>query len=504
MFKERIENILEDNNTAQNEFEVLLDKMKLEPQINEINIYESLHGTIDFSVLRKKGFVNIEKICFHREGEIVSVNGLPSTLKQFICNNQLLTELTNLPKDLENLECDFNYLEELDFSTNEKLKKLKCNGNYLEKIENLPETLEEFYCENNKIKRLNLQNLVNLKILHCSNNRTIILEGVSPSIVDLKNENNPLFDGEHFCRNEGELAEKESADLAENNIEYVQGLQQYFKIKNNYEKSLQLKKRIIFKKEENVNKAKRKIERIQPKCIQCERPVGTKFDLKDRHYTAVCGDDKNPCKLNIKIYAGMNDYQNSELLYLLKKDVDDIKNEIIQQKMQTVLNYMSERIASIKFKSLIEKYNLLNKEYLEVLKKYDEMMYGDIRKECIREKQIRVYEILSQIDELVKEGHIDYAVKKQIKDLIPEIDNLRKLKYDIMEMSIFINNSSFGKKEGTETSEEGATGEGDEEGAKKKDNEKKQEYSWLFQSVVAPHKKYMSYGEEPKVVKFVI
>lgn len=513
MIKQQINNILEENNTAQSQFEALLDKLSLDPQKNEINIYDSFHGTIDFSALEKKGFSNVQIICFHKEGELVEVTGLPSTLKTFICNKQFLTELQNLPKYLEVLECNYNYLEELDLEETPKIKILKCNNNVLTKIENLPESLEEFYCENNEIKRLNLQESINLKVLHCSNNRTIVLEGFPSSVVDFKGKNNPLFDNTHFCRNEGELVEKETADLAEKNVEFSEGLYHFFKIKNEYEKSIFLKKREIFKKEENSNRAKRKISKIQPKCIQCERPVGTNFGLKDRIYTAVCGDVTTPCKLNIKIYAGDNDFDNNMVLSLTKTKVDEIKNQIIQQKMETVLNYMGEQMSSAQFKVLIEKYNMYNKEYLESLKKYEETMYGDIRKECIREKQIHIYEVLAYINELIKEGHIESAVKMQVKELFPEIENLRNLKYDIMEMNIVKSNISGGKKSTDSSNEDGGEGntaapsqglaeESDKEGDTKEKN--KQEYSWLFQNVVAPQKRYISFGSEPKIIKFIV
>jgi hypothetical protein len=517
MIKQQIENILKENNTAQNQFDTLLDKMVLEPQKNEINIYDSFHGTLDFSVLEKKGFLNVQIICFHKQGELVEINGLPQSLKRFSCNRQLLTELTNLPKELEVLEVESNYLEELDLEETSKIKILKCSNNILTKIDNLSEALEEIYCENNQIKRLNLQELANLKVLHCSNNKAIILEGFPPSVIDFKGENNPLFDNTHFCRNEGELVEKETADLAEKNIEFSEGLKQYFKIKNEYEKNIFSKKREIFKKEENTNKAKRKIAKIQPKCIQCNRPVGTVFSLKERHYTAVCGDNTTPCKLKIKIYAGDNDFDNNMVLSLTKTKVDEIKNKIIQQKMETVLNYVGEKMSAAQFKVLIEKYNMYNKEYLESLKKYEETMYGDIRKECIREKQIHIYEVLAHINELIKDGHIEPAVKIQVKELFPEIENLRKLKYDIMEMNIIKNNVSGGKKSGNSSNSDGGEGNasapsqglaeeigGENEGNEKEKSEEKQEYSLLFQNVVAPQKRYISFGSEPKIIQFVI
>jgi hypothetical protein len=519
MIKQRIDSIIEENNTAQSEFESLLDKLKLESRTNEINIYDSLHGTIDFSILKTKGFANVQKICFHKEGEIVEVSGLPETLKTFVCNKQLLLNLSDLPKYLEVLEIDYNYLEELDLEKNTKLKKLKCNHNNLKKIENLGENVEEIYCENNKIKRLNLQGSVKLQVLHCSNNPAIILEGVSPTIVELKNDNNPLFDNTHFCRNEGELVEKDSADLAEKEIEYTQALYQYFKIKNEYENYFLMKKREIYKKYENKNKAKQKIAKIQPKCIHCERPVGTIFELKDRYHTASCGDTRTPCKLNIKIYSGNNDYDNNIVLSLTKTQLDETKSEIIEKKMQTVLNYITEQSSSVQFKTLMEKYNMYNKEYSESLKNYEETMYGDIRKECIREKQIHIYELLEHIDGLIKEGHIEPAVKMQVKELFPEIENLRKLKYDIMEMTIIKNNSAGFSKEGSSSQNSNEnnssvirTGENvnsndqtEGDGNEKNENvENKPEYSLLFQNIVSPQKRYITFGNDPKVLHFII
>ena len=40
-------------------------------------------------------------------------------------------------------------------------------------------------------------------------------------------------------------------------------------------------------------------------CVKCNRPVGTQFLIKDDKYIAACGDTKNPCNLDIKIYNGI-------------------------------------------------------------------------------------------------------------------------------------------------------------------------------------------------------
>lgn len=557
--KEQVTNILEENNTAQIQFDLLLDRMNLDIQNQpnppkfydpykflkqrkqnydnedlfiedeifkndenkakykveglqdssprrEIHIYESLQGTIDFTNLEQHGFPHPEIIHFHKPGQLVGLYNLPASLRELYINDQLLQELVNLPPSLEILECDRNYLEELNLEKTKILRVLFCSENRLTKIDNLPHTLEIMHCNNNQIKRLHLQNITGLKTLYCSNNPAIILEGLPPSVVDFQMDTNPLFDSTQFCRNEGELLEREHADEVEQKIEVNDALNKFFQLKHKYEDAINKKKRAIYKLQPSKKRAKNKIAAFRPKCIYCNRPVGSVFKLIGDVYTAYCGDPKEPCKFNIKIYSG---YTEGDLLFMLEsthKELEDLKTKIIRYKMDTIMNYINESESSSKFKMTMEKYNLYSKEYMEYMKRYNDTMYGEIRKQCIRDKQIRIYDILKTINEYLENGEIHEAVEYQVRELFPEIHNLQLLKYDIMEMNIVM--KKMGGNFGGNPDEGGGGGstpgdDGDRNsGPNKKVKTEPEVFSWFYQTTVAPQKLEVLIGEPAKVIHF--
>jgi hypothetical protein len=519
--KEQVANILEENNTAQNQFDLLLDRINLELQNQtaaaasnpentrrEIHIYESLEGTIDFTNLEQHGFPHPEIIHFHKPGQLVGLYNFPNGLRELYINDQLLQELINLPSSLEILECDRNYLEELDLDKTKNLKVLSCSENRLTKIENLPTTLETIYCNDNQIKRLYLQNILGLKTLHCSRNPAIILEGVPPSIIDFQMDTNPLFNSTQFCRNEGELVEREHADEIEKKIEVKDALNDFFQLKHKYEEENNKKKRIIYKTEPNKRRAKRKLAAFRPKCVYCNRPVGSVFKLVGDTYTAFCGDIKEPCKFNIKINSG---YTEGDLLFMIHAthiELEELKTKIIRYKMDTIMNYISEGESATKFKITMEKYNLYSKIYLEYTKNYNDTVYGEIRQQCIRDKQIRIYDILKTINQYLEEDNIHEAVEFQVRELFPEIHNLQLLKYDVMEMNIVMKKmgGNFGENQedgggGSARMNEDTNGNA-EPGESKKTKTEPEVYSWFYQKVVAPQKLEVIVGEPAKVVHF--
>lgn len=481
IYQER-EDIIANNNTAQTQIVSILERIRTSGEgtkTNELLINEKLYGTVDFSILEEHGFRNIKTIHFQAVGHIVEITHLPKNLSHLYCSHQLLTEINGLPHGLEVFECNENYLETLDLTTTPKLKILKCANNRLNAIENIPPLMEELICDNNEIRRLDLRSAEKLKVLHCSNNRTIVLEGFPSSVVDFQSENNPLFDPLHFCKTEGELLDlgADDANTTETKLNYKECLYEYFKLKDKYEKKYAEEKTRVFRKamakSGNRKRASKMAQRVIPECVNCGRRVKTIFQFKERIYTALCGDTKNPCNLKIRLYAGGYDYDVNTILDNLKYYLEKIKTKIIGQKMETVLDYVKPETAKNNYQILLKEFNDMAKDYEETLTKYEEITYGDIRRNCIREKQTRVYEIIAQIDLVLhslttpvdeqqfavstQKGTKEYekvdkneilrtAVKLQIDELFPEIHNLQLLKYDINEIDIFVKNTEgFGK-----------------------------------------------------------
>ena len=104
---EQREDIIKDNNTAQNQLLSVLEN--LTKSSKELKIDEALFGDLDFSILKEQGYGNIKSIIL-ADGQITNIDGLPAGLLHFECPNNLLITLDDLPSSLKSLKIllDFN------------------------------------------------------------------------------------------------------------------------------------------------------------------------------------------------------------------------------------------------------------------------------------------------------------------------------------------------------------------------------------------------------------
>lgn len=432
---EKREYIINENNTAQRRLLSILEA--LFKTVPDLWINEALHGDLDFSVIRDMGFSDIKKI-FLKKGEITSIVGIPERITEFQCIDNYITEINNLPNSLVQLNLDYNYLERIDLKNTPNLKKAILSHNKLVEIENLPTSLEELYLNYNQIKELDLQHLIQLRVLHVKNNKSIILKNIPPSLVNLEMDNDP-FQPVDLAAVEEDANENED-DTAENEIEYREALNEYFKMKQQYEEKTLKAKRDAYALGKTKKEKRRLVLEVKPKCVHCKRPVGTLFSLKENKYTAICGDRGEPCLLNIKIYKGST-MNFEEVLYLYKDEVEDLKDDIIKQKLDTIFNYLSEKESIEQFKKNITQYNYQSSEYNELLAKYDEYYKNPVSKEMILKKTEDIYRLIGAIRELLEEYErtdnkevLKRIVEIENQELYPETHNLRMLKYKIMEM----------------------------------------------------------------------
>ena len=458
--------IIQNNNTAQQRFINIIEPISRD--VDEIVVSEALYGTLDFSVLDTKGFKKIRKIILG-EGKITEIIHLPKTLSIFVCSNNLLVSLDNLPPELKELNISHNYLTTIDFRETPFLIIFNGYNNELSELTNLPSSLNEIDVHDNKIVQLDLLELNELKKLDCSNNSKIILQNVPKSLIDLKMDNDPFSEIEHMAgssKDEG----KEEAEIKRN---FEEALDEYYRLKSEYEKkALQIKKK-AFKSAPTVKLGIKEVKKIVPPCINCKRKVGSIFRFNDNKYTAVCGDLEEPCNLNIQLF--ISEYYNFEdVLYEFRNDIEEAKESIIKQKMNIIFNYTDEQRSVFHFKHELEKYNTKSDIYKDLFDHYNELYNNMHKTELIKRKRERIHEIIDQIKLLLTEYEKDNnkeilktAMDVQTKNLIPELNNLRKLKYEIMEVVIKENNESI-----------------------------------LFQKEIPLSKIVYSWGEVPKVIKF--
>jgi hypothetical protein len=441
IIKEQREDIIANNNTAQQHLLDVLETLSRKTKI--IHIKESLYGDIDFTPIKEQGFGLVNTIIL-QEGHITSISNIPPTVHTFECPKNLLFSIDELPVSLSHLNLSENYLSTIDVSKLNKLKKINITHNQILHLENLPETLEELYCDYNKIELLDLKGLSNLRIFHVSNNPITIIENLPEKIVDFQMENTPSIE---FRNSVGEIpgSKQKNVLMDENQTKqkknYIDSLKQYFQLKQEYEVANSKAKRKIYQEESNKRLAKKKILTFKPKCINCKRAVGTIFSLKNDRYTAICGDSKTPCRLNIELFHG--NYSNIYyMLNIFREDIDNLKEIIIKQKMDTLFNYVSSEKSVELFKKELKLYNGDSMIYKEILDKYNSLYNNEHIKESIHKKTEHIFRLIEDNHRLLEEykktnqtEFLNTAVQLQINEIIPEIKNIRMLKNEVVEMN---------------------------------------------------------------------
>lgn len=421
-------------NTAQNSFLNMLEVIDKRHAI-EIRFDDPMYGDIDFSVLKDRDYTRVTKIIIDKPGKITNIRNIPEGITHLTCQSQLLKSISeNLPSTLEEIDCTDNLIESFDGKNTPKLKVLRLSNNEISEIDNLPSSLLILECENNQLRRLNLSNTPSLKTLHCSNNPLLMLEYVPNTLVDMQMENNPFTEISH-----GSSTKKGKERESGKRFEYLESIFEYFKLKNAYDTNLNKLRRTAFNDKKIARRDK--VKMVKAPCISCKRKVGTIFKTHNRRYVAVCGDKEKPCNLDIQIYNSDSIYLGEYLDLYNTVFLEREKDNIIKQKMDTLFNYVSERVAIEEFKSNLKKFNETNAKYNKLLQNHESLYNSESRKLQIQHKQEEIYRLQEDISRMIeqykKTGNrkiLTDAMEVQVKDLIPAIQNLRNLKYDTMHM----------------------------------------------------------------------
>ena len=439
IIRQEREIIIKENNTAQQRLKDILEKIN--KRTNILDIREPLHGDIDFSILKEE-FSNVKTIQLP-EGDITNIINIPEGVTKLEINKNFIFELNDLPSSLTSLGVTYNYLSNIDLTQLKDLEYLNVSHNQISELENLPTTIIELNCENNQLRSIDLRGLSNLKVLNVSYNKLTIIENLPENITDFNYDNNPSIEFRNSAVIPTGKTNKQQVEenLIQQQIGYEDSLQYYFKLKNKYEKTLSEEKQNIYYSSPTKKIARQKILKLKPQCINCKRAVGTIFSKKDNRYMAICGDTANPCRLKIEIFSG-NYGPNIHLLYNFKDTIDELKDDIIRQKLDNLFNYISEERSVNKFKKKLEEYNFDSSMFKELLDRHNENYNNPHKKELIQKKSDAIYKYIENIRELLKEYEktenkeiLKSAVYIQTKDLLPEINNLRLLSNEVMEMN---------------------------------------------------------------------
>ena len=460
------EDVIGNNNTAQVSFVNLLRTQKT--HIEDLHVPFDLHGDLDLSVIKTEKFTNLIKIVF-KDGELTSLKNIPENMKVIECPHNLIKELGDLPGSLTHLDIRENYIKILDLKKASSLSVLHCEHNELENIHNIPASLEELYVDHNNLTLLDLDGVNKLHILSSSNNPVLIVQNKPASLVKYNNDNNALSSLDTSI---GDV-EREPKEII-NKISYNQALNEFFRIKKKYENELFKMRKKEYKKGKTIKGSQRRSRSVVPKCLNCQKTGGMIFNITRDNYNAYCGNKEDPCNFVIELTRGT--YILSELyLNTMLEIMDENRETIIRQKMDTLFDFISEETAARVFKEYLAKFERDTDLYNDELKKYNELYNNAGKENDIKKKQITIYNINQKIKTLIDEykENGNTSILKLIAnlyktELIPETENLRKLKYDVVEMDTVNENNNL-----------------------------------LIQYEVHPSREEVNDSEEPSVIKFV-
>jgi len=400
--------VFDNRNSAQQEFADFLENTD-DKQTDHLVLEISLYGDLDLDVLHKSGFHKVRTLEFV-EGQITSIKNLPKSLKTLICANNLLIDLPMASEHLETLDLKSNFLTTADLSGFPSLKKINLNFNRLTQLENVPSKIRELYCSDNQIRRIDLEAADQIQILHCSNNPHLLIEHfpTTDSLKEFKMENTQFLE---IYQNLGNV-KMDERHVKEHTraVDYMQALHEYFKMKEKYDTDVRKQKRDLYdklrQKNTPIRKIKQMISEIQTPCVNCKQPNGTLFDLKStetgRIYSAICGNRRKPCNLNIQLSTGQ--YLNIWTSIETTKDfLQEYKEKIIKHKLDVLFNYINETNAASRFKTDLEEYYATKELYEHAVQRYETMYHNPETREKIREKSNTLFDSIEKMDKMVQE-----------------------------------------------------------------------------------------------------
>jgi len=224
--------------------------------------------------------------------------------------------------------------------------------------------------------------------------------------------------------------------------ELIRALNTYYSLKSEYEDNVdKLKKKIMGNKTLSWKEKHKEFRKIKPKCINCNRPVGTIFDIRfqkdveSRIAKAMCGDRTNPCALNIELNLGMVMNIEDEL-HDSETKIREIRREIIKDKNDLLFGYVSAPDAIAKFDKIKEKMADANASYEIILNTYMSIVDNKPVKEKINKLLLDTYADIQSTHELVnkyeREQNLDFIndlVTMYITRMTPKLIQLRQLLY---------------------------------------------------------------------------
>jgi hypothetical protein len=221
-----------------------------------------------------------------------------------------------------------------------------------------------------------------------------------------------------------------------------EAIDNYYKLKYKYEEQIKKNKQVLINNPKlSIREKRKQFKEYKPKCINCQRPVGSIFSVKydeneeTRNILSFCGDRVNPCNLNINIDLG-NYMLLPDVLKINEGDITEIKNNIILDKNKLLFGLINTEKALQGFeeyKTEINSITTLLEYYLEL---YNDLVNNKEKNEELNRNiellNINIISIKKAIEDFNSTNDVQYikdAVDIYITKLQPLLRTIMALKY---------------------------------------------------------------------------
>jgi hypothetical protein len=205
---------------------------------------------------------------------------------------------------------------------------------------------------------------------------------------------------------------------------YVEYLDQFLQLKHAYES----KNRLAAKKQKGY----------KPLCIQCQKAGGTTFSMKANRYTAVCGAQTN-CGLHLELFRG-GFIDSSAAFSQYRAVLEDSKDAIIRLKNDELYHYVADKDAKKTFEQENAHYETVNTLFTDLHKCMNEnpviSKRIEDRTQEIGEVMLTIHGLVNDYKKSLNTEFLQQAVTEERTRLLPLVDELRGLKYGIVEMEV--------------------------------------------------------------------
>jgi hypothetical protein len=217
----------------------------------------------------------------------------------------------------------------------------------------------------------------------------------------------------------------------------LEAMNEYYKMKREYEnKQQRLKERILRDNHLSKQEKIKRFQNLKTKCIHCKHEGGTVFSNENRTLKAICGNNSNPCELNIEIYIGPV-YQLSDITKDIKNNMDLIKSKIIRSKLNLLFGYEEEDAIIKQFDKLKKDLEYFTKEYVYYQTMFIDIIDNKERFNKLQSDQISLYEEIQKFKAFISEFKVEQkdaiiknAVEQYITIIQPLAKNIRELQYE--------------------------------------------------------------------------